>query len=106
MIRCVKICVDCIENDPVDIRCGGPQYLGFDFYVEIDKKDGIIEFIKNKLVELDLPLKKIYCQEEKEISESKVWNSDRICIAIEKYEEDLQRAMIQKRNNQFKVRRA
>lgn len=32
-----KICVDCVKNDPVDISCGGPDYLGFDFYVQKDK---------------------------------------------------------------------
>lgn len=31
LIRCSKISVDCVSNDPVDIRCGGPEFLGFDF---------------------------------------------------------------------------
>ena len=33
-IKCKKISVDSVYNDPVDIRCGGPEYLGFDFYVK------------------------------------------------------------------------
>lgn len=33
-VNCVKISVNCVANDPVDIRCGGPNYLGFDFFVE------------------------------------------------------------------------
>ena len=36
-----KIVVDCERNDPVDIRCGGPDYLGFDFYVK-DEEVGYV----------------------------------------------------------------
>ena len=31
IINCTRIAVDCVANDPVDIKCGGPEYLGFDF---------------------------------------------------------------------------
>ena len=39
-IKCRKISVDSVYNDPVDIRCGGPEYLGFDFFVKEAKKLG------------------------------------------------------------------
>lgn len=26
--------IDLVENDPVDIRCGGPRWLGFDFSLD------------------------------------------------------------------------
>ena len=35
LIKCSRIGVDCVANDPVDIRCGGPEYLGFDFNVKV-----------------------------------------------------------------------
>lgn len=28
--------IDVTPNDSVDIRCGGPQYLGYDFVVDAD----------------------------------------------------------------------
>lgn len=45
-----RIEVDVKENDRVDIRCGGPQYLGFDFYVDADEKpDAIRKFVQDCL---------------------------------------------------------
>ena len=42
------VCVNVANNDLVDIRCGGPNILGFDFYVDPDwKPDDIKKFIKN-----------------------------------------------------------
>lgn len=46
LIRCSQISVDCVANDPVDIRCGGPEYLGFDFNVRVEQTE---------------EMKKIYC---------------------------------------------
>ena len=46
-ITCNKIAVDCVHNDPVDIRCGGPLYLGFDFFVKKEETDEMIEYIMN-----------------------------------------------------------
>ena len=31
MISCSHISVECVVNDPVDVRCGGPDFLGFDY---------------------------------------------------------------------------
>ena len=39
LIKCTKICVNCVPNDPVDIRCGGPNYLGFDFFVREEETE-------------------------------------------------------------------
>lgn len=47
--------IDTVKNDKEDIRCGGPQYLGFDFYMEFEnKKDaekykGVISELFRKL---------------------------------------------------------
>lgn len=42
----VLLSVDCYENDSVDIRCGGPRYLGFDFTVFSEDVDFALEAIK------------------------------------------------------------
>lgn len=41
--------IDICSNDPVDIRCGGPQTLGFDFYLDADlaEKD-VKKFLTNE----------------------------------------------------------
>lgn len=51
-----KIIVDCERNDPVDIRCGGPVTLGFDFFVNDEEADDMISFIKKELNKNKLPL--------------------------------------------------
>lgn len=51
-----KIIVDCERNDPVDIRCGGPVTLGFDFFVEDADVEKTLVLIKEQLKENDLPL--------------------------------------------------
>ena len=46
MIDIVRIGVDCTINDPVDVRCGGPEYLGFDFNVRKEDSKEMLNFIK------------------------------------------------------------
>ena len=31
-VKCSKISVDCIHNDPVDIKAGEAEILGYDFF--------------------------------------------------------------------------
>lgn len=38
LVRCSQISVDCMANDPMDIRLGGPEYLGFDFLLKKTKQ--------------------------------------------------------------------
>lgn len=46
MISCSHISVDCVVNDPVDVRCGGPDFLGFDFFVRQEETDYMMQAIK------------------------------------------------------------
>jgi hypothetical protein len=39
--------INCKENDRVDIRCGGPQFLGFDFHMDSELEES--EVIDKKL---------------------------------------------------------
>ena len=49
--------VNCKYNDSVDIKCGGPQFLGFDFYIDPEKpEEKVISHIKRELKKNKLPL--------------------------------------------------
>ena len=52
-VSCTNICVECVANDPVDIRCGGPKYLGFDFPVKDTELEEMKSFIYDTLEEAE-----------------------------------------------------
>ena len=56
LIKCSRIGVDCVANDPVDIRCGGPEYLGFDFNVREEETEDMIQD-KRSIKEYEDPFK-------------------------------------------------
>ena len=45
-----RVTIDCERNDWEDIRCGGPQFLGFDFTVDDSEDDEELKkFLQEKL---------------------------------------------------------
>ena len=75
-----KIIVDCERNDPVDIRCGGPQILGFDFFVKDENVDEMISFVKEQLKLNHLPLMAITTVSAP--TEAKLWTKEMIAKCI------------------------
>jgi hypothetical protein len=51
----VKIRVDCEKNDRHNIKCGGPETLGYTFYVP-SNEEKYIELIKSELKKNNQPL--------------------------------------------------
>ena len=90
LVHCTRIGVDCVVNDPVDVRCGGPEYLGFDFNVPTEETESSIKFIKIVLNEFHVPLIKMYTNGEIDLDEKKVWSKERIVDAIDQYASYLQ----------------
>ncbi len=84
LINCSKICVDCVANDPVDMRCGGPDYLGFDFFVKEELTEDMQKFISVTLETLEVPLTRMYVGGRKTLGEKDVWTKERIVEAIKK----------------------
>lgn len=86
-IKCSKISVDCIKNDPVDVRAGGADILGYDFFVEAKDAERLTTVIEKAIKELSLPLMGISIQEKGrlQLSEEQVWREERIlkCIVDE-----------------------
>lgn len=57
----IRISVYCEPNDIVDIKAGGPDWQGFDFYInDNDNQDDYISFIKEEIKKNNLPLDSIY----------------------------------------------
>ena len=84
LIKCSRIGVDCVANDPVDIRCGGPEYLGFDFNVKESDTEEMKKFIAVTLETLQIPLANLYICGTKELEEKDVWDKKRIVEEIQK----------------------
>ena len=83
LIKCTKICVNCVPNDPVDIRCGGPNYLGFYFFVREEETEQMKKFIIVSLKELEVPLENIYDNGIVNLPKEKVWDKKRILTCIQ-----------------------
>lgn len=84
-VNCYKVSIDCQENDPVDIKCGGPEYLGYDFFIDCESAKEIIDYIKETCNELNVPILDLYLDQEKfyEKDEDKVWTKEKIYKCIE-----------------------
>ncbi len=81
-VECSTINIDCCHNDPVDIRCGGPEYLGFDFYVKRHEEQEMIRFIIDAMNELHIPLMSISIGELITVAEKDVWTKERILESL------------------------
>lgn len=90
LIKCSQISVDCVANDPVDIRCGGPEYLGFDFNVREEQTEEMKGFIQETLESFQIPLTSICVIGTIDLEEKKVWTKERIVDAISDDAEHLQ----------------
>jgi len=83
-IQARQISVNCVPNDPVDVKCGGPHYLGFDFYVDADEDmDTMVEFIKGELKRLNKALDGNILVGDTHLVE-KPWTREMITECIEK----------------------
>ena len=82
VFKCYKISVDCCANDPVDVRVGGPEYLGFDFFVKEENKDEMILFVAETINSLEMPLFKVYFSDTALLEERDIWSKERIVETI------------------------
>ena len=82
--KCVS--VDCEHNDSVDVRCGGPNVLGFDFVVDAkEDANSIRRFIQQELKKHKLPLMNIKVSRSRvKVPKSKLWTRCKIANEIKK----------------------
>lgn len=86
-VKCSTISVDCAHNDPVDIRCGGPEYLGFDFFVKQEDVQEMMHYIILLLARLEVPMLSIYEGDSLTVKSEDVWTKERIVEAVKKQAE-------------------
>jgi hypothetical protein len=73
--------VNCIQNDLSDIKCGGPQFLGFDFYVDAEEdKDDMREWLKKELHKNNKPYISIIASDVKLVK--KLWTQEMMARCI------------------------
>ena len=88
-IKAAKISVDVCRNDPVDIKAGGTEWLGFDFFVDEKSSNDMIKFIKVSLEHLSIPLASIGVVETLMMAKDKTWGKERILEVINREAEYL-----------------
>ncbi len=77
--------VSCKENDIVDIRCGGPRILGYDFGVSPDNdKKEMIEHIKSCIKKYNRPFMGISTRVVKNFPVENLWDKEKIETCIKK----------------------
>ena len=81
-VACSHICIDCVSNDPVDIRCGGPEFLGFDFFVKCEDVDYMQQVIMITFNQIEMPFKKMTITGPFNKKVTDVWTRDRIVKTI------------------------
>lgn len=96
-VKTIKVCdavhiiVDCEENDPVDVKAGGPPMLGYDFYISTDdfaKNVAKMENdIKTWLTQYGKPLVGISHNVESDFNVEHLWSAKQIeeCIKNDSY---------------------
>lgn len=90
-VNCYKICIDCQYNDEVDIKCGGPYCLGYDFFVETKVVDEMMNYVRKTCEELNVPILALYYDkfETFEKKQNELWTKEKIYACIENNEAGL-----------------
>lgn len=86
--QAVYIGVNCEANDPIDVKCGGPEYLGYDFYISIEENLSIVERnIKQYLIDNKKPFVSIVHNLIEDFNVEDLWSLEKIekCIHEESY---------------------
>lgn len=80
------IIVDCEQNDKVDMRCGGPATLGYDFFVNDEDLSSMVDYILKQLKKNHQPCIGIHWVDISKGTEEKykLWDKDSIreCIKV------------------------
>lgn len=71
------------HNDITDIKCGGPATLGFEFYVDPDRKDEFVKYVKDTLKEYHISYIDIRTRKEENFMVKRLWSKKMIKKCVE-----------------------
>ena len=99
-VHCTKIGVDCVKNNPENVRLGGPEYIGFVFNVSRRNTEYMKEFIIDTLLGYEVPIYMVKELGEDQVEMNKVSDEGTIARAIREHASEIQEfAENQNRNN-------
>ena len=101
-IICRVIKVDCIPNDPIDIKFGGPKYLGVDFFVKKTDAKMMMDYIRYMFHEYGIPFINIRDAHAKIVNSCEVLDEADIRDYIEKHHEELINKFSVNKNKELK----
>lgn len=75
-----RVSIDTEENDSVDIKCGGPRYLGYDFIIDADEKPNDAKSIIEEMLKCsNTKYLSVYVYTDiVEVDKESIWSYDRI----------------------------
>lgn len=77
--------VSCEHNDSVDIRCGGPAILGYDFGVSPDEdEEDIKQFLRETVKKHHQPFMGVSVSKQKNFPVEHLWTKQRMENCIKK----------------------
>lgn len=84
-IVCAVIDVDCYQNNPDDIKYGGPKFIGFEFYVRKKNKQVMTDYVRCMLYEYGVPVINIRNNISKIVNEDEIHTPEKVREVISKY---------------------
>ena len=76
--------VDCYPNTEDNIKYGGPQYVGFEFWARKKDKEVVTNYVKCMLYEYNVPFINIRNTKSKIVNESELHTKEQIKDIIER----------------------
>lgn len=73
--------IDCKRNDSVDIKCGGPPYLGFDFSIDAEiPEEEVITKLRELLEKVGHPVLSVRARDKRIVEKLWTWEAIEKCI--------------------------
>ena len=79
----IHVDIACDRNDPVDVRCGGPAILGYDFFVSPDEDvEDLKKFLRECITKYHRPFMGISTDSRKDFPIKNLWTRKKMekCI--------------------------
>lgn len=81
-IHCLKVVVDSCDNDPVAIKWGGPEYIGFNFNIRPRDLNRVCDLIFEITSSISVPCRRILYDDGGYVDEEEICSDDQIIEEI------------------------